>query len=496
MKYKKNTGITLVALTITIIVLLLLAGITIGTLNQSGLFGKTKKAKKVAQIAIAKEEVNLAISEMNIENNGETKDITPKMIVEIVNKNNKRNVIAENEDSFPAYIIYPKESMGIGEKIFIKVSENLNIVEAKTESGITEDDSSGENDNKDNGVSGNTDVGKVNVTITNVVGKNFTINVNPENENNIAIYQYYVDGKLIYEGPEKQYTVRNLNQNTKYNVEVKVIPRSSISVAKLEQITSEQPIVDFTHKFDRYLYIDSVNGSDTEGEGSKDKPFASINKIIGNGIIEKGKSYGIILNSGDYNLTESIFDMDYDNEMSFIGNKDKTVVNVDKIYANTGGGKDNYKINFYRLIWNGKNNTSYNPIIPKLEVNLYNVVFKNIASNSYSYFCPSNNMNITNCLLPNHPSNMLRTTGGKVQLTNCYGGFTSGYGTSDSSWNYKTNYITLYPKVNGSTYQITDEENVWKNVGTGTNLDGTQASLGVYGGEYSWEYEDDIFVEM
>ena len=38
-----------------------------------------------------------------------------------------------------------------------------------------------------------------------------------------------------------------------------------------------------------------------------------------------------------------------------------------------------------------------------------------------------------------------------------------------------------------TTYQITDNESVWKNVGTGTNPDGTQANLGVYGGEFSWE---------
>ena len=63
-----------------------------------------------------------------------------------------------------------------------------------------------------------------------------------------------------------------------------------------------------------------------------------------------------------------------------------------------------------------------------------------------------------------------------------------------SQWNYRTNYITTTPKVNGATYQITEENpSIWQNVGTGTNLDETQANLGVYGGEYSWEFDDDIF---
>ena len=52
--------------------------------------------------------------------------------------------------------------------------------------------------------------------------------------------------------------------------------------------------------------------------------------------------------------------------------------------------------------------------------------------------------------------------------------------------------ITATPKVNNTTYEITDDESKWKNVGTGTNTDGSQANLGVYGGKYSWEYDIDI----
>ena len=45
-KTRENKGITLVALVITIIILLILAGITILQLNKSDLFGQTKKAKE------------------------------------------------------------------------------------------------------------------------------------------------------------------------------------------------------------------------------------------------------------------------------------------------------------------------------------------------------------------------------------------------------------------------------------------------------------------
>ena len=50
-KFKSNNGITLVALVITIIILLILAGITISSLTNTGLFGKAQEAKEKTQNA-------------------------------------------------------------------------------------------------------------------------------------------------------------------------------------------------------------------------------------------------------------------------------------------------------------------------------------------------------------------------------------------------------------------------------------------------------------
>ena len=49
---KKQNGITLVALVITIIILLILAGISIASLTQTGLFGKAKEAKDATENAL------------------------------------------------------------------------------------------------------------------------------------------------------------------------------------------------------------------------------------------------------------------------------------------------------------------------------------------------------------------------------------------------------------------------------------------------------------
>ena len=63
---KKQNGITLVALIITIIILLILAGITISTLTNTGLFKKAQQAKTITQMKSAKEEIEFAIMEETI----------------------------------------------------------------------------------------------------------------------------------------------------------------------------------------------------------------------------------------------------------------------------------------------------------------------------------------------------------------------------------------------------------------------------------------------
>lgn len=56
---KKQNGITLVALVITIIILLILAGISIAALGQQGLFDKAKQAKNETENAARNEQNTL-----------------------------------------------------------------------------------------------------------------------------------------------------------------------------------------------------------------------------------------------------------------------------------------------------------------------------------------------------------------------------------------------------------------------------------------------------
>ena len=62
-KKQRNKGITLIALVITIIILLILAGITISTLTgDNGILAKASEAKEKTMQANAEEQVEIAVT--------------------------------------------------------------------------------------------------------------------------------------------------------------------------------------------------------------------------------------------------------------------------------------------------------------------------------------------------------------------------------------------------------------------------------------------------
>lgn len=91
---KKNKGITLIALVITIIVLLILAGISIATLTgENGVLTKANTAKEQTEIADTIERARVDILGVQAEN--ESEDITKAQLVEILEKYFKEVPTAE-----------------------------------------------------------------------------------------------------------------------------------------------------------------------------------------------------------------------------------------------------------------------------------------------------------------------------------------------------------------------------------------------------------------
>ena len=109
---KETKGITLVALVITIIILLILAGISISSLTGSGLFKKADDAKIKAERAEIIEKARIDIFKKQTDNLG---DFTENELIEILKKYGE---ISSEEETIL------KETLTTTEKKYkIKVSE-------------------------------------------------------------------------------------------------------------------------------------------------------------------------------------------------------------------------------------------------------------------------------------------------------------------------------------------------------------------------------------
>ena len=82
MKEKSIKGITLVALVITIIILLILAGISIQIITNTGLFEKAKEARKQNEISNIKEQIQLELYAKQSEKAGEITEYDLRSIIE------------------------------------------------------------------------------------------------------------------------------------------------------------------------------------------------------------------------------------------------------------------------------------------------------------------------------------------------------------------------------------------------------------------------------
>lgn len=104
MKKTKENAITLVALVITIIVLLILAGVSIQAITNTGLFANAKKAKEKSIEAQLKEEISLAIQDIQIEETSNAKLFDMKSLIEkIPEKLNDITIESDGEESKGEY---------------------------------------------------------------------------------------------------------------------------------------------------------------------------------------------------------------------------------------------------------------------------------------------------------------------------------------------------------------------------------------------------------
>ena len=102
-RLRNFNGITLVALVVTIVILLILAGIAIATLGgENGLFTKVKLGKERYAISEAKEKLELEITNLQIEQNGKGEELTK----EDLPKMNSDEIDVRDTTNFPVEVIY------------------------------------------------------------------------------------------------------------------------------------------------------------------------------------------------------------------------------------------------------------------------------------------------------------------------------------------------------------------------------------------------------
>lgn len=244
-----------------------------------------------------------------------------------------------------------------------------------------------------------------------------------------------------------------------------------------------------TLTFDVIFYVNN-SGLDTNDGLSITTSLKTSNKAHSL-MTDSTKNYCIVFGNGTFdcyipNRTTSPYNIPKANSISYIGNGYFTTLK-NTLPSMLENGGININLNYYRLIFDNNNmNSSGNYFSPSKQINFYNVVILNVldSSSSYMYPCNGGSIYMYNCVKSGSSGGLLRTTGGIIKLTNCYGVFTSGYSTAQTSWDYQTNKILSTTNLD-SSYKIQTDD--WQNIGTGLNNDGSIASIGVYGGQYAWK---------
>ena len=223
---KREKGITLIALVVTIVVLLILAGITISlAFGSNGVINKAQEANENTKISQVREQLELAKGPEYIEGNGKYNPDSyfERIQAEGIIGNKDTDVIDNGDGTYevtttPGYIF----------KITLVPSKD-NVEDIQIEH-----------------------IGKVdgprirNLTVTNKTTNSITVEVETANAEG-ATYTYYykkegeTDWKKAEEIKEKTYTFSGLESNVIYNIKVRVEKDKKVIEKEINTITGELP---------------------------------------------------------------------------------------------------------------------------------------------------------------------------------------------------------------------------------------------------------------
>ena len=138
-KSKKQEGITLIALVITIIVLLILAAVTINALSgDNGILKRASEAKKGTNQSNVEEVTKLSINGLITDNLGDVSTITPQVLADRINKDYNRTDVTAEGSEFPTNMIFGKEGLKVPVDIKLSVGSAEKNVEGIYSADIDE----------------------------------------------------------------------------------------------------------------------------------------------------------------------------------------------------------------------------------------------------------------------------------------------------------------------------------------------------------------------
>ena len=127
---KNSKGITLIALVITIVILLILAGISISALTQTGLFGRAKQAEQVSKEKQEEENATLGTYEDEIDKYLGDKSSTGEKLVDKVN---------DGKIKIGDYVKYTPDTVLTTDKSYTDLLSNLEKYSGSTLYSVTQE---------------------------------------------------------------------------------------------------------------------------------------------------------------------------------------------------------------------------------------------------------------------------------------------------------------------------------------------------------------------
>ena len=300
-KIRKNSAITLIALVITIVVLLILAGVSLSViLGDNGILSKAKESKDKTEIAKYEEELETCVLDLQVEEAGTTFDmeVLRNKFVEKVKENENTDDIEIVSEEGNATIegVYKGYEFTIDEKYVVHIGKKSTGIRAITE-----------------------------LSPKGYTNQNVTATITIKCNNGIStIKQIIPTTEEISANGATEYVIRkeNIEQNTKFEYEI--TDNQGNKTTKTIAITTidKVPPKDFeitVEKIDGGL---KINGTTTDEESGIARYEYYIKKSTDSEFIKKDTNEITGLSAGTY----SVYAVAYDKAENF---KESEPVNID-----------------------------------------------------------------------------------------------------------------------------------------------------------------------